>query len=265
MPLKKDGNTIIKISVSKQIVNIYFKNNKISVPLSIYLSSYFYKGKTLKDEEIAKLKEYEECLDLIKYSKSILSRHAYSEYIMREKLYARKANNKQIDLVINELKKIELINDKKLTSDLIELYIHKGYGSNKIKNMLISKGLKTDNLEIFNSFSDECEMAYAHLEKLEKKYAKYSTKEKRKHVNNALIGLGFDKEIALKVSNAINMNDEETELNLLEKDYLKSFNKWQRKYCDYQLKNKVINSLLIKGYNLNTINEIWRKYHDENA
>ena len=44
-------------------------------------------------------------------------------------------------------------------------------------------------------------------------------------------------------------------ISLLEKDYLKLVKKYQNKYKDKELERKVIESLLLKGYNYKSVKE----------
>ena len=97
------------------------------------------------------------------------------------------------------------------------------------------------------------------MPKLEKRYAKYPYEQKKQHIYNALINLGFDNDIALSTLEKmkdINVKDEKEKLD---KDFPKIKQKYQRKYEGRQLKEKIISSLRNKDYKMK---DILRKFED---
>ena len=267
MPSKNIGKTILKIKKTKKNVNLTFTDkSKLKLALEVLASFYLYEGKTLTNQEINQIKAYSNSAELMRYALSLLKKGHYSEWKMREKLYAKEASKKEVDNIIKRLKEHDLINDKMLIMDTIEYGNEKNIGKNKIINDLLNKGFFMENISKFSfPVSLEKKKALNNLPKLEKKYEKYPYEQKKQHIYKALLSLGFDSDVALEALNHIKAPKEKDESNKLERDFDKTINRYKSKYDGYELKNKTINYLHSKGYKLNDVLKMWeRKYGEIN-
>ena len=267
MPSRSVGKTIQKIKINKKNVVITFTDkSKLTCVGEVLANFYLYEGKTLDDKTLKDIKNFNASAALMKYALTLLKKSHYSEWKMREKLYAKEEGNKKdIDLVIKKLKEHDLINDKMLILDTIEYGNERNIGKNKILQELAQKGVFQENLTGINfSTSLEKKKANNNLPKLEKKYAKYSYEQKKQRIYRSLLSLGFDSDIALAVLSNIKQPSYKEEHNKLEKDFEKVYIISKRKYDGQELKNKVITSLRTKGYKLNEILKVWESNYGEN-
>lgn len=252
---------ITKIKILKNKVVIYIDKRKIELDKEVYPSFYLYEGKEISSSELKKIKEENDLSSNLKYALSLRSKKLFSEHQMREKLYARGAKKSEVDKIIKKLKTFDLIDDKAFILEHIEYYNSLNYGENKIKEKLLDKGIFIEKIEKINfPLSVEKKKAKAIFNKLNKKYDKYNYSLKKSHIYNAYISLGFNKDIASEMINLIKSDSPKEEYEKLNKDYNKAKVRLQRKYKDKELKQKIIQSLLLKGYKINEImNLIERK------
>lgn len=248
---------ITKIKILKNKVNVYFDNIKMELDKEVYPNFYLYIGKEVSKKEYNQIKEYNNVASLLKYALRIRSKAVYSEYQIREKLYKKEASKKEVDKVIKSLKQYDLIDDKAFAFDLVEYYNSLNYGENKIKKKLSDKGIFDEVISKL-SFPRSAENRKAKnlLPKLERKYSKYNDSQKRSHIYNAYLLEGFDVEIAKTYSNMISKSSMKEENEKLEKDFSKVYTRLSKKNQKKELKQKVITSLLSKGYKLNDIMKI---------
>ena len=265
MPSKSTGKTILKIKINKKDIVISFTDrSKERLSKEVLASYYLYEGKTLSHKDISEMKNYSAVASLMKYALSLLKKGHYSEWKMREKLYAKEAKKSDVDRVIKSLKNNDLINDKMLAEDLIEYGNERNLGKNKIINELSQKGIFEDVIAKYRfSSSLEKKKALANLSKLEKKYDRYPHEQKKQHIYRGLISLGFDSDIASEVLNRISMPKQKEEKDKLERDFQKVLFSLKRKYEGNELKNKVVTSLRGKGYKVKDILNQWEAHYGE--
>lgn len=266
MPSKSTGKTIQKIKINKKNVIISFTDkSKLTCVSDVLANFYLYEGKVLDSKTLKEIEKLNNSSSLLKYAFSLLKKKHYSEWKMREKLYNKEAQKSDVDYVIKILKNNDLINDKMLVLDTISYGNERNIGKNKIMQDLANKGVFKENLNNYH-FSDSNERRKAHnnLEKLSKKYDKYPYEQKKQHIYRALIGLGFDNDIALSVANEVKPGNNKEENLKLDRDYKNAYLRLSRKYEGRELKEKLISSLRNKGYKLNDILRKWEKNYGEN-
>ena len=246
---------IKKIKILKNKVKIHLDNGEIlELDKNVYPNFYLYQGKDISNKELKKIKESNGTAALLEYALKIRQKSLYSEYRMREKLYDKGASKEQVDQVIKALKQNDLIDDKAFIEEHIEYYNSLNYGKNKIISKLVDKGIFMEKLEKINfPISTERKKANNQLPKLEKKYSKYNDREKKQHIYNALISLGFDSQIAKETADKVKESSYKEENAKLEKDFSKTYERLKRKYSKKELRSKLINYLASKGYKINDI------------
>ena len=246
---------ITKIKILKNKVNISFDNaNKLSIDKEVFTNFYLYEGKELTKEEYKSILELNDTNKLLQYALKLRSKAIYSEYKIREKLYSKEASKRSVDKVIKILKGYDLIDDKAYASDLVEYYNSLNYGENKIKTKLAEKGIFKETIDKMKfPISIEKKKANNLLPKLEKKYDKYNASSKKSHIYNAYLQEGFSKDIASEMTSKIKEPNKSDELIKLKSDYLKTKTRLERKYKGKELKQKILSSLLTKGYKMNDI------------
>lgn len=248
-PLKNTGRVVTKIKKCKSHVNVYVGDRKFELSNDIFTSFYLYKGKEISD------KEYQELLDKIdnekylSYALRLLSEHLYSEFKIREKLYSKDANKKQVDEIVKYLKKQGFIDDDLFIEEYIVYADKNNFGKNKIRDNLLKKGIFQESIDkVKFKAKDELIKATRLLTKLKKKYDKYNAKSQKDHIIQALVRDGFDIDIALEACKDIKLTDEKKEQSLLKKDYELAKTRYSRKYKGKELKEKIFAALMRKGY-----------------
>ncbi len=246
---------IKKIKKLKSKVVIIFDNSsKVEIDNSVYPNFYLYEGKDVSKKELNEIRSYDNVAKLLQYALKIRSKSLYSEFKMREKLYTKGGNKKEVDMVIKRLKQYDLIDDTALAEDLLEYYNSLNYGEKKIRTKLLEKGVFQETIDKLKfPTSIERKKANNIFPKLEKKYEKYNNSQKKLHIYNAYLQLGFSSEIADEMKNKIKESTQFIELTKLKADYQKAYTRLSRKYQKKELKQKIIQALLGKGYRLNDI------------
>ena len=258
VPKEGNGKLIRKIKINKKGIAIIFSDGqRIDVSEEAYTSNYLYVGKTLKKSEIDKLNRITSVKKLSEYALSLLSKKHYTEWAMREKLYAKGGEKDDVDYVIKKLKELDLINDREYIEDYLGYAEEKNIGKNKIKQELLKRGIFQEEIDRIRFNSNlEKKKAISLIPTLEKKYEKYSYQQKKQHIYNALISKGFDVEVAKEALNHISSKNEKDEKNKLKTDYKKCLERFSRKYSGQELKEKVMRYLLSKGYRYNDVNQL---------
>ena len=254
---------IKKIKIYKTKVVVSFDDDtKIDVDKSVYPNFYFYVGKNVTKKELKELENYNNAASLYNYALKLRSKSLYTEYKMREKLYGKGAKKDQIDFVINKLKKAGLIDDQKYIEEYVDYYNSLNYGKNKIINKLLEKGIFNEMLSrLVFPLDIERKKAKKLLKSYEKKYAKYSDNEKRKHIYQAYIANGFDIGVAKEMTSEIRPSSQKDESDKLIKEFDKVYPKYRVKYSKKELKSKLIAHLANKGFKISDILSLMERKH----
>ena len=258
MPKGKSGKVIKKIKILKKSIAISFSDGeRIDISEEAYTSNYLYVGKELTQKDIDKLLNISSVKKLSEYAISILTKGHYTEWKMREKLYAKGGEKEAVDYVIKKLNDIDLLNDKAYIEDYLGYAEERGFGKNKIKQELLKKGIFAEEIDkIHFNLTSEKKKAVKLIPALEKKYSKYSYQQKRQHVYAGLISRGFDYEVANYALTFLSGKDDKDEKKKLKEDFNKIHNRFAKKYEGRELKEKVYRSLISKGYKYSDISEL---------
>ena len=267
MPSVNSGKKVIKsIKVYKDHVTLTFtKHETLKISKEAYLSSYIYVNKSLSNKEIAKLNELTALSALLNYAMSLISKRHYSERKMYEKLIKKENNKAAAMSVISKLKENDLLDDKAYMEDLIAWDEERGFGKNKIIKHLKDQGIADSTISKAHfSQSNEFKKAKGLVPKLERKYIRYAFNNKKKHVYQALLGQGFDYEVAKEAVELVKGDSPRLEKEKLINDYIKVLRRLENKYEGYQLKQKIYSALLNKGYKGKDIRLVLEEYNYEN-
>ena len=202
---------------------------------------------------------------LFTYAMSLISKRHYSERKMYEKLIAKEDNKHAVLTVISKLKANDLIDDKAFMEDLIAWDDERGFGKNKTIKHLKDQGIP-DNLiaKAHFSQSNELKKAKGLVPKLDKKYIRYAFNLKKRHVYQALLNQGFDYEVAKEALEIVKQDKPKLEKEKLISDYKKVLKRFENKYEGYELKKRIYNALLTKGYKSKEIKTVLEELTYEN-
>ena len=262
-PLRNTGKVITKIKKFKTHINVYFGEEKLEVSSDVFTSFYLYKGKEVSGQEYRELTARIDNEKLLSYALRLLSNHLYSEWKMREKLYAKEAEKSQVDEIINYLKKQGFIDDINYIEEYLAYANNNNLGKNKIKENLKRKGIFQEDIDkIQFKERDELEKARRILPHLIKRYERYNARSQKDHIVQAYVREGFDLDVALEVVRDLDLHDEKKEAQLLKKDYELVKTRYSRKYKGRELREKILAALLRKGYKGKDIFKMMGEYDE---
>jgi regulatory protein len=192
----------------------------------------------------------------------------YLSYKMRsEKEISDYLNDKECEPtykreIIEKLKKLNYINDERYTEIYVKQYVEiNKKGPLWIKNQLIKKGIAIPVIEReINKLNqqviqDNVTQMIAHYNKVNKK--KTIPKLKESILKN-LLTKGFGYEDVIDLINQYEFSKPVNEDALLAKELQKIYLKYSRKLTGYELKTKLIQNLLQKGFTYEAIEEAYQ-------
>lgn len=244
------------INIKKKGTNfvIEFDNNQtLTVVDVIKIDFNLYKNKVITEKTFFELKEQNEIEKLFSKSVKRLLIHDYSPSKMREYLKKNGGTKSQIDEVIKKLRKYSFLNEEEIIENVISYCDSKHYGFNKIILMLIQREIDKTKIEKvkYNLIREQKE-AKLQAEILKNRYKNKNNHNLKKSIYSSLIRYGFDDEIAKNITANIH-NSPTDELNVLKLEYQKIFSSYSRKIKGKELKQKITDKLLAKGYKYSDI------------
>lgn len=243
---------IIKYKKVKNKYRVYLDNEEIDLYENIILKYNLLLKKEIDSNLLEIIKEdnkkeeaYESALNYINVK--MRSKKEIEKYLKK-----REYDNNLIHDIISRLEELGLINDenyiKAYISDKINLT---NDGPNKIKQNLINEKMNEDLVEKYINEIDKEELIIK-LEKLiDKKIPtiKNCTGNVLKYkITNYFINLGYNKYMIEDILDKKNLTN-----NNGEKEYIKLYNKYSKKYEGYELESIIRQKLYQKGFDLNEI------------
>ena len=210
----------------------------------------------MKLEKSRKTKPIDEVDELFNLAVKRLIVRDYSPAKLREYLLKKNKNKTVVDQVIKKLEKYQLLNEEELIERIIEYCDSKHYGYNRIILMLKDRQIslnKINNVKL--DHQRETKEAIEQAKRLVKRYKKKNTVNLRQSVYSSLIRYGFSEDLASLESSKVS-NSPSNELNMLKLDYSKLISRYSLKLKGKELENKLVKSLLSKGYRINEIKKV---------
>lgn len=245
--IKKLKNNFYELTISSDEQNEIIKLSE----------DYLIKYQLYSNKEITE-KEYLEIQTLANKSKIYHKTLNYLSYKMRTigevKTYLEKyhCSEELINEIIEKLIKLNYLNDKVYS----DLYVKQQFDINKkgpllIKKNLLSKKIAEDiinvSLEYINDEKINNNLIYL-IEYYEKINKKKSIKQLKETILRNLLNKGYDYEVIIYQLNQYHFKNCKDESTLLKQEMEKAYKKYQKKYTDYDLKIRIINALLRKGF-----------------
>lgn len=252
-----------KIKITK--VSKVRKNYQVETNIGKYTfdEETLIKYQVFKDKEFTKAK-FAEILNEVKinkiYNKTLnyLSYRMRSHYEVKEYLAKNDLNFSEADRVINRLKTHGYIDDEKFAKYFYDYYMRKNKGPKYIEQKLYEKRInKTIINDVVGGYSqkDQEEKIKQIVEKEAKSLITYPVKKQRQKLISKLIRAGFVGEIVYTIVNTAKLVDNSDER--LEKDFQKQLKRLEHKNLEtYEIKQKIIASLIAKGYEYQKIKEL---------
>lgn len=240
--------------IGKSKYKIYFENEEITLYEDVILKYDLLLRKKINLDLLERVLESNKYYELYDSVLNYISIKMRSEKEIREYLLKKDAKEEDINNIVNDLYNKGLLNDKVYIESFINDSINlKDSGPFKIKNDLIKKEFNEEDIDEYLNKIDNSIWE----EKIKKYINKHSNKKiatnmlKLKLLNDLNIK-GYSKEMIYPLLENISLDDE----NNIKEEYKKIYKKYSSKYKGNDLKNKIINYLLRKGYNYSEINNI---------
>jgi regulatory protein len=252
VPSEKSGNEITKIKVGKVKITVVFKAEELKISPDTYTELRLYEGKVLSDQELAEIKAREQIDKLLKNALVSVSKGHPTKKALIAKLEAKGASRLQIDKIIEILTRSGLLDDQQFLNDYLEYAKNKGYGKERILQGLYEKGVPHHLIQgVIFDYGEEFERAENVLPNLEQKFLRYNYVQRKRRIYEALLRLGYESGVAIKLIDKIKRGSEKDEFAHLRSDLEKA----RRKYEDKGRK-KIVEHLLAKGYRYKDIAQI---------
>lgn len=221
-------------------------------------------GKEINKEIFDVLKDYEQVTRAYNKALKLLTVKDYTYNQMKKKLMDNGGyDDTQLDATLELLQEKNLINDEAYTLNYLKRCTRLGIGLNKAIYNLRSYGISSEIIDRCleeNDTDDEYNAATEIIDTYYNRNSTFSYKAMLKKIRDKLYIKGFTTETIEKALADYDFDfDDQKEQMALEKEFIKQKKKYQKKYQGNQLKEKIIDTLLRKGYNYEHIKELINK------
>lgn len=221
------------------------------------------KGKSFTEEEftdilndISKEKYFSKVLNYISYQMR-------SEKEIKDYLFEKEASYEIVDYVIERLKTLNYVNDELLSEIILKECIKKQKGPKVLENKLFSKGISSDiSQNILKNYTNDIQNEI--IDSIALKFIDSNTKlpikKQKQKLQSKLMYNGFDSYLVNAKINSYHYVDESDE------DLKKQVRLLIEKYdnnLNYETKKKIMNKLVLKGYEYQKIKESFSSLDDE--
>lgn len=260
---------IVKVVVLSNKVSIDFDDNtSLEILLDTFLDFNLYENKIIVQEIYNNILEKDSYNKLKSYAYYLLKFRDYCEKEIFNSLYKYEQNETSINLIINELKQKNYLNDFNYAKYALDKMFNKGYSKVRAIKEL-------ENYDIDYSIIDELILDYNEEEILFKKvkklfsqiYSKKTLENTKKDIYQKCVYEGFDSSLIVNIIDKV-INDMDYDNNHDLQMLINDFNKIKRNYkndCDnHDFKVKLIRKLTQKGYSYDDVCNLVRKEEFEN-
>ena len=258
----KKSYRIIKTSVNDDAVKLTLQNHiKEEATILLRVDDYYNLGirndSLITEDEYLSLKEKENKVLAFRKALRLLANKDYSIFIMKRKLSeSLDISSDDLNAVISELQKMNLLNDEKYAENRINSLKASFVSKNTTIKKLRAEGISQEIID--RQYTEEID---EQLKIAKKRASKYqlstkgkSLKLKKQYIINKLINDGFSKEVAQEALKSLDFSYEVLyEVDTLRLQAQKAYIKYHRKYDGTALRNKVFIYLSNKGFEQETI------------
>lgn len=242
---------------------ILFDNEYITTFEDVIIDNNLLYNKEISEELYNKMIKDTEFYNIYdKVIKYILKKRR-SEFEIKQYLNKFSLESEEHYRIITKLKNSNLINDSEYCKAFINDSIYlSNKGLNKIKSELMNQNI---SIKIIEEELKNVDIEYLNnkLEKLiqkkinlNKNYSQVYLKQK---ILKDLLNLGYERDKIIELINSNKMED----ADILKREFNKIYKKLLNKYSSYELYNLIRKRLLIKGFNINEIDELINKKTEE--
>lgn len=248
---------IKKIKETQDYVMLFLDDDKIMISIESYFK---YDVKNLKglDDNLYEIFKKEE--KILKAYRSCLRKLASKDHSIkqiRDHLKRYDLDIEETDSIINRLINYDLLNDEKYAMNRVSYLQNSSLSNKAILNKLSKEGIDKDLIKkyIIEDDNREYEKACINALKYSKTIKNKSLNSKKQNILSKLISTGFSYENSHRAVEQLHLQ-KENENELLIKEYEKAKKKYEKKYSDYDLRQKIYASLLSKGFMSDDIKKV---------
>ena len=257
MQSENHGNLKLKYKVRSEYVVFDIDGEKYKI------SKEFFDELDLENLEknenlIDQIKSDAKVQEIVNYCKKLALKKPYSESQLIKKINKKYNNPKELKKAFAILRNSNLFDDQKYLENYKEYFDNNLYGKYYIMNYFRNQNVKQrliDSLEFDEEF--EMEKAKKFFNQMKNKYIRNNYAKQKKKIYDLMLFRGFSVEIILEVLNGLEIN-EDKEKNRLISSYKKIKNRLSRnsKYQGIDINSKIVNKLIMQGYNYSLISEV---------
>ena len=219
-------------------------------------------NKVIDKELFDVLKDFEQVSRAYNKALKLLTVKDYTYNQMKKKLMdSGDYDDTQLDATLELLQEKNLIDDEAYTLNYLKRCTRLGIGLNKAIYNLRSYGIDSQIidrcLEEIDDDDDEYNAATTLIESIYSRNTSFSYKAMVKKIRDKLYIKGFTSETIERALSDFDFEfDDQQEQEALEKEFSRQKKKYSKRYQGTHLKEKIIDTLLRKGYNYEHIKEL---------
>lgn len=226
-------------------------------------------GVELSRNQMSEIEDDQQIHDAYQRALSRIGIKDYSSFEMAEYLRTKTdLSEEQIELVIERLVKRYFIDDERYFLDRIDYHRSQNRGNAKILEDLRKRGFDSDKINDYlevEDHEDYVERAKNRADKFMSVLKDGSTRQRELKLKQHLMRQGFDLDVISEVVRDYNdAYNEEDELNSLRDIMNKSTLRYQKRYTEREVKNRVVKNALSRGYDYDMIVKVLEEYENEN-
>lgn len=260
---------LYKISFTESVTHSTLDNaqDKIYVCEDTIVKFMLTRNKELNEEELEEILEFDNFAQGKALALYFLSFRARTSAEVKKYLYEHDIRGAQVEAVIDNLSKNDLINDKAYIENYIQGKIQMAStGPYQIKQKLAMKGLDSQKIDesLTLIFDEETQIDVAIKlagKIVRQKSSQLTLQQLKQKVIQHLTTKGFSYSISSVALESLELEaDEENEQELLYAELEKAARKYSRKYDGYELKQRITQALARKGFDFSDISSAIRDY-----
>ena len=245
---------IRKKKIKEDYVMLFLDEDKIMIPVESYFSYGIKDLNGIDDELFSKLKEEEAYLKAYRSCLRKLSVKDHTVKQIREHLKNTVLSDEQKNGIIDKLLSYGILDDEKYTENKITYYDRNNFSLRQIKEKLKKDGISEPFINRYLTYDEnrEKEKAVSIAEKHARTIKNKSLLNKKQTILNKLVSSGYSYEMSKNIVNGLDLKDD-NEIELLQREYDKTKKKYEKKYSDYELHQRIFRTLLQKGFSSDDI------------
>lgn len=236
---------------------VSFANEDIKVTEDILVKYSLVKDHEIDEDLLKTIKKEETKKELFLKTINYISYQARSTFEIKKYLEKNEASVVNTNAIIKELSDLGYLDDYTMSGYILESTMNNLKGPKKYEEKLFTKGIK--NAKEYDSEKEEEVLEKAIL-KHQDDYLKYPKKKQMEKLANKLISDGFNSSLVFSKVSKLSFNDNSEDY--IDKDIEKLKRKYSNKYSGYELKKRMVNALMQRGYEYSLISKKL-KYNEE--